>query len=310
MRGYLVKKGREYDLSKDVLIFDDPSMLKPLTNKIAWEMLTKLAEKPSHIAGIARELNLYRQKAYYYAEKLERAGIIRITREDNIRGGIARIYSPVCYAFCLDISGKGETLTNMQGFIDERTRNFFHPAIEDGELKGKIVVGSPEPHGPNMTVAKDGHLAATLAFFLGGWCRCKGNPIRLDIEVRARKEEGENLIAVGGPGTNLITASVNRYLPIRFDERNYWAGLSGRGRRFSSERDGLIAKVKNPLNPSNRIIVLAGVRHLGTKAAILAITKRHDEVFEDYEGEESWARVVRGLDRDGDGDIDDVEVLL
>jgi len=128
--------------------------------------------------------------------------------------------------------------------------------------------------------------------------------------VRARKEEGDNLIAVGGPGTNLITASVNRYLPIRFDERNYWAGLSGRGRRFSSERDGLIAKVKNPLNPSNRIIVLAGVRHLGTKAAILAITKRHDEVFEDYEGEESWARVVRGLDRDGDGDIDDVEVLL
>lgn len=310
LEGHLVKKVKEYDLSKDVLIFEDPSMLKPITNKIAWAMLRKLAEKPAHIAEVARELDLYRQKAYYYAEKLEKAGIIRIIREDNIRGGIARIYSPACYAFCLDLKGKGETVTNLHGIVDKATKSFFHPTIENGRLNGRIVVGSPEPHGPNMTIAKDGHLAAMLAFFLGGWCKCEGNPVMLDIEVRARKEEGGNLIAVGGPGTNLITARVNRYLPVRFDERNYWGGLSVRGKRFSSERDGLIAKVRNPLNPSSYVIVLAGVRHLGTKAAILAVTKRHREVLKEYEEEDSWAKVVRGLDRDGDGDLDDVEVLL
>jgi hypothetical protein len=35
--------------------------------------------------------------------------------------------------------------------------------------------------------------------------------IKLDVDVKAEKEEKNNLILVGGPGTNLLTQEINEY---------------------------------------------------------------------------------------------------
>ena len=46
-------------------------------------------------------------------------------------------------------------------------QKFFKEFIDNGIFDGKIVVGSPQPHGPFKTSARDGHYAAHLALFLG-----------------------------------------------------------------------------------------------------------------------------------------------
>src|SRR4030067_873445 len=89
---------------------------------------------------------------------------------------------------------------------------------ENGACEGKIVVGSPTPHGPFKTSARDGHYAAHLTFFLGQFAKMPTEfAIKLDVDVTAEKEEKNNLILVGGPGTNLLTQEINEYLPVRFN---------------------------------------------------------------------------------------------
>ena len=79
------------------------------------------------------------------------------------------------------------------------------------------MVGSPKPHGPFKTSARDGHYAAHLALFLGQFAKMPQEfAVKLDVDVKAGKEEKNNLIFVGGPGTNLLTQEINDYLPIKF----------------------------------------------------------------------------------------------
>ncbi|MFB6076510.1 MAG: hypothetical protein ABEK12_00070, partial [Candidatus Nanohaloarchaea archaeon] len=78
---------------------------------------------------------------------------------------------------------------------------------------------------------------------------------------------------------------------------------------YSEDATGFLAKTPHPDHPSSSVMVLAGVRRKGTVAALQALTEHHEPVLAGYEGEDKWATVVRGLDMDGDGKIDDVEVL-
>lgn len=55
------------------------------------------------------------------------------------------------------------------------------------------------------------------------------------------------------------------------------------------------------------MFLVAGVRNEGTEAAVRAF-KNLETLIEGYEGGEFY-RVVRGLDLDGDGEIDDYEVV-
>jgi len=128
--------------------------------------------------------------------------------------------------------------------------------------------------------------------------------------VKTEKEEKNNMILLGGPGTNLLSAEINRYLPIKFDEKNYWGGIiDHEDRCFNLDRDGIIAKIQNPYDKKNSIIILAGNRHIGTKAAILGATKYWRAIIGSYQNEDSWAVAVRGLDLDSDGKIDTAELL-
>ncbi|MFB6217321.1 MAG: hypothetical protein ABEJ72_10235, partial [Candidatus Aenigmatarchaeota archaeon] len=72
---------------------------------------------------------------------------------------------------------------------------------------------------------------------------------------------------------------------------------------------GIVAKAVNPEDTEKRVMVLAGTRTIGTKSAVLALTRHNDEILKDYEEEDNWARIVRGRDMDGDGKIDEIEVL-
>jgi hypothetical protein len=262
---------------------------------------------------------MHEQKVYYHIRKLERTGAIVVVREEKRKGATAKYFKTVSPAFGVEFPNgyrimQRPSLVSVNGQI----QGFFQEFInKNGSFDGKIVVGCPAPHGPFKTSARDGHYAAHLAFFLGQFVK---NPeefaIKLDTDVKAEKEEKNNLILVGGPGTNLLTQEINEYLPVRFimqsSENGFLLGgmVSQRTSRvYTADHAGLVAKIANPWDSSKRIIVVAGNKAVGTKACVLALTNFWSKTLHKYRrGDDAFAAVVQGFDLDGDGKVDSIEV--
>ena len=298
---------------KSILIFEKPTLLRPILNPLAWKILNLLVEKPMYPAEISRFLKIHEQKVYYHIRQLRKLGFLSVEKEKFIKGALARYYKVAYPAFGVELPfGERSLNTPNSVYMDEEIASFFYEFLTSSIFKGSIIVGSPEPHGPYKASSRDGHYAVQLAFFLGQFSKMPNRFIvKLDADVIAEKEEKNNLILIGGPGTNLITAHINKYLPIRFNEQNYWAGLTdSQGRTYNSDRDGLIAKIPNPYDEKKSLIVLAGLRYIGTKSSVIAITNFSKEVLKNYHGERTWATVIRGFDLDGDGKVDSIEKLF
>jgi len=286
---------------KEILIIKDPQKLKMMLNRLSWKILGLLSEGEMYPMEIAKKLGVHEQKVYYHIRKLVKAGAIVVTREEEKKGATAKYYKAVSPAFGIELPLGYRTIRRLSLLsMDEQLQGFFKEFIKkDGIFEGKIVVGSPTPHGPFKTSARDGHYASYLTFFLGQFAKMPEEfAIKLDVDVKAEKEEKSNLILVGGPGTNLLTQEVNEYLPIRFDMQSYMA-----------DTVGLIAKIVNPWDDTKRIIVLAGNKAVGTKACVLALTNFWKKTLKGYHGEDTFATAIQGFDLDGDGKVDSIEVL-
>lgn len=306
-------------MEKDILIFENQKKIQILSNPIAWKIIKLLAIKPLYTAQLAKELGIYEQSAYYYIRKLISIGAIKESGMDFIKGGTARLYTPTFTAFGIEMEGM-ETVsivndhTNTKRKAEEKfTKRFLREFIDDkNRLNGLLIVGSPNPHGIFKTSARDGHYAIQLAFFLGNICELPpGFIVKLDEDAKAEKElEDNNLIVIGGPGTNIVASEFNRYLPIKFNDENYWSGLVDENDRiYHLDSLGIIAKFKNPFNSNKHIILIAGVRSIGTKSAVIAFTNYGEKLFKNYSGKENaWEVLVQGYDMDSDGKIDYVDV--
>jgi DNA-binding transcriptional ArsR family regulator len=304
---------------KEIVIIEDPQKLKMILNRLSWKILVMLSEKEMYPLEIARKLGVHEQKVYYHVRKLARAGAITVVKEEKKKGAIAKYYKAVSPAFGIELPQGYKTIQRLSLIgMDEQIQKFFKEFIgKDGAFEGKIVVGSPTPHGPFKTSARDGHYASHLTFFLGQFAKMPEEfAIKLDVDVKAEKEEKNNLILVGGPGTNLLTQELNEYLPIRFNmqpsEQGFlFGGLVSRktSNVYTADAVGLIAKIVNPWDDTKRIIVLAGNKAVGTKACVLALTNFWKKTLKGYNGEDTFAKVIQGFDLDGDGKVDSIEVL-
>jgi len=276
---------------KEIAIFDDPQKMKMVLNKLTWKILLLLSEREMYPMELAKKLGIHEQKVYYHMRKLVKAGVVRLVKEEEKKGATAKYYSAAYPAIGIELPFGSRTVKNLPEFtVDEKLRRFFSPIVEEnGAFQGKIVVGSPDPHGPFKTVARDGHYASHLAFFLGQFAALPDDfVVHLDVDIKAEKEERSNLILVGGPGTNLITQEINDYLPIRFN---------------------MESSQVNPWDKDKRIVVLAGNKAVGTKACVIAISKFWRETLKKFDGQERFATVIQGFDLDGDGKVDSIEVL-
>jgi DNA-binding transcriptional ArsR family regulator len=304
---------------KEIAVIEDPQKLKMILDRLSWKILVLLSEKEMYPLEIAKKLGVHEQKVYYHIRKLARAGAITVVREEEKKGAIAKYYRVVSPAFGIELPQGYKTIQRLSLIgLDEQIRKFFKEFIgKDSTFEGKIVVGSPTPHGPFKTSARDGHYASHLTFFLGQFAKMPEEfAIKLDVDVKAEKEEKNNLILVGGPGTNLLTQELNAYLPIRFNmqpsEQGFlFSGLVSRktSNVYTADAVGLIAKIVNPWDNTKRIIVLAGNKAVGTKACVLALTSFWKKTLKGYDGEEMFAKVIQGFDLDGDGKVDSIEVL-
>ncbi|MEM2911044.1 MAG: helix-turn-helix domain-containing protein [Candidatus Bathyarchaeia archaeon] len=304
---------------KEIKMFDDPQKLKMILNKLSWKILVMLSEKEMYPLEIAKALGIHEQRVYYHIRKLAKAGAVTVVRQEEKKGAIAKYYKAKSSAFGIELPQEYKPIERLPTFEDyDKLQKFFSEFTrENGSFDGKIVVGSPTPHGPFKTSARDGHYASYLTFFLGRFTRAPEDfAIKLDVDVKAEKEEKNNLVLVGGPGTNLLTQEVNDYLPIRFNMKPSEQGFLFGGlvsqktsQVYTADSVGLVAKIVNPWDKSKRVIVLAGNKAVGTKACVLALTNFWEKTLKNYNGEDTFAVVIQGFDLDGDGKVDSIEVL-
>ncbi|MDY6769860.1 MAG: helix-turn-helix domain-containing protein [Candidatus Nanohaloarchaea archaeon] len=298
---------------KSVRLEESPGALRGLLNETRWQILTLLAERPRYPAEVADELGMHEQKVYYHVRELEDAGMIRVVEREEKGGAVAKYYTVEDYAYALELPYGDERLADFSLAEEpEALREFLHPFIANGAVNADIVVGSPDPHGPHQVRARDAYLASDLSLFLGQYGAFDRMRTREDVAVNSAGDFSGNMVLVGGPLTNLVTDHVNAHLPVRFETENFpFRELvsDATGETYDDDADGFIARAPNPDDPEHHVLVLAGVRMKGTRAAVMALTEHHDEVLSDYDGEDKWGRVVRGKDMDGDGTVDDIEIL-
>jgi len=306
----IVVRDKNRNLYGQTSVFFDKVPAKVLSNDISWKIIRTIEEKPKYAREIAKELSLNEQSVYYHIKKLLSCGIINVVEEQKIRGASAKKVLLSKDGIAILFKQPRMEFSRVQN-SHEKLCLFFNEFNKDNSFEGYIVVGSPEPHGPFRAVARDGHYAVQLSYFLG---KCTANPksfmVRLDTDIKAEKLYSENLILVGGPITNIITSEMNQYLQVKFAEPNYWSGLiDSEGNIYNGETDALISKIRNPYDSSKCIIVVAGIRHVGTKSAIIGLTEFSEETLKSYIGQPKYTVVIKGFDQDADGKIDHTEIL-
>jgi len=281
---------------------------KNLSSALAGKILKLLSSKPMYPIEIARELKVHEQKVYYHIRNLEGCGAIRVVKVEERHGATAKYYAVDQPAFVIKFKDLESTQRIFQFKGDSQ---FLEPFIKDGQLNALIIVGSPDPHGPEKARSRDGYYGMDLALFLGTFLNYvpKLN-VKLDTEARDEDIRSNNLILIGGPVVNKITQEVNSKLPVRFSKEDQWAIKSTiSGNVYPTDEAGLIVKTKNPFNSDKSILVVAGKRHSGTRAAIIAFLKHFKEITAgNVYNKNIMAKVVEGVDLDSDGIVDDVEV--
>jgi len=291
-------------LQYDNLVVLKPEALKAIDHSIRIRILKLLSKEAMYPIQIAKALKMHEQKVYYHVKKLLEAEAIEIIERKEIRGTTAKKFRPKDLNFAISLEFNGKDIKN----LDEETRDkkleeFLYPFVDKGKLNTKIVVGSPDPHGPHKARARDGHYAIDLAVFLGSFATIS-NQFVTQLDVDTDLDKKKNLIVVGGPVTNLTMARLNDSLPAKFSDKKPW-GIQGK-ESYTDDNIGLIAKLK--LN-GNSVLVVAGIRYGGTKAAVLALTRHTKLVLSRFTGQKNFYTIVQGFDMDGDGKVDSVEQL-
>jgi len=307
----IIEKNENYSAIPTQVIKADDVIGKVFTRDRI-RILTALADEPTYPRKLAEKLGMNEQAVYYHLATLKKMGLVYVSKKEEVKGAVAKYYSASFKSVSLVFSETGISVKPPQILsLSEAVMEFLTPFIKNGELNSKIIVGSPDIHGPYRAQSRDAHYAVELAAFLGSVSGRIGiGIVKLDTEVREDDLKG-NMIIVGGPVTNMVTNRINDNLPLRFElkeQNRIFSSITGR--IYYEDECGIIVKTANPFNPKSKVLVLAGKRFQGTKAAILAVTKHIDEVAKNNSFDPSIpARVVIGYDLDGDAIIDDIEFL-
>ncbi len=260
---------------------------------LAMKILALLVKEGLYPKEISRRLKENEQKIYYHIRRMKKNGLVEVASMEERAGAVAKIYRLRNPAFFMRF-GEFAPAARIP-----KSSSWLKPFVAGGRLNARIIVGSPDPHGPEKTRSRDAYYAVDLGLFIGTFLTGSGSSVCLDTEVTGMEE---NMIVIGGPVVNRVTKKINGRMPVRFDEKkNIYSSLTRK--TYRGDDFGLIVKLRNPFDGRKEILVIAGKRYSGTKAAILAFLRNFAEI------EESNAHVVEGLDSDGDGIVDDVRIV-
>lgn len=275
-----------------------PRKAKILSHDIRWKIMELLLnDKTLYAKNIAGLLGLTEQKVHYHLTMLRNEGLLIPTKVINIKRGRAKLFRPISGNFLL-------SLEKYEFFLKETAfrklfENYF---VTEGQFNGKIVVGSAEPHGKYDAISRDGFLAGNLCLYIGNHLPIQINAdfhnfVNTDLEyTKNSHNQEENLILIGGHITNTLTSQFSDTLKSKFGIYFIENRIVGIKDEYSHPAHGMIARFENPNNKGSWILVLAGVRSLGTRATIYSIISDCCDVFED--GDE-FITILKGKSPDG-----------
>jgi predicted transcriptional regulator len=297
------KENKYFSLDTKEINFKDLSSLK---GELVEKIINLLSNKPSYPKEIAKNLNIHEQNIYYYIRKLEQTGLIKVDREESINGSFAKYYSLSSDSIFVKFKKFKKSSK-----ILEKESNFLNPFIENGKLNSLIIVGSPDPHGPQKARSKDGYFGMDFALFLGSFLNYIPNSyVRLDTEVSKEELHNSNLIIIGGPIVNKISQEIQNSLQIYYDESKKGIYSKCSKKTYFADEIGYMCKIKSIYNKEKEILYLAGLRNSGTKAMILAFLKYYEKVkMPNLFDKKYKAKIVEGIDLNSDGVVDDLEFL-
>ena len=297
------KNGKSLMIKTQEIKLED---LPNLNNALAMGILKSLEAKEMYPKQIAKKLKIHEQNVYYYIRQLEKAKLISVARQENINGTVAKFYKLNSDSFFVKV---GEFRESSK--LEESGSEFLKPFIQNGELNALIVVGSPDPHGPQKARSKDGYFGMDLALFLGTFLNyVNESKVKLDTEVQEKDLHENNLIILGGPIVNKVTEMINKKMPIYFDEgkKGFYSTISKK--TYFHDEIGVINKTKSPFNKDKMVLVIEGLRNSGTKAAIISFIKKFKDLEKGNRFNESvHSKVVEGEDLNSDGLVDSAEIL-
>jgi len=269
------------------------------------EILKLLAAEPMYPAEIARQLRLPEQTVYYHMRSLVSAQLVQVHSEEQKQGGTAKRYSFPADSLSVLLSQRKTKSPRISR--QKRIPAFFEPFVRNGVFDARMVVGSPDPHGPYRSRGSE-FCATEVAMYLGGFCSFDYPLYYLDTELTEQQRKN-NLIALGGPKVNTLVNDANASLPIRFDKSDF-SIYSSLSKKKYTEDVGIVELVPNPFNQKSKLLVIAGSSHHGTRIGVLGML-RHQREFELGNSFESsvMAKVFAGFDEDSDGIVDTVEIL-
>lgn len=273
------------------------------SNPLSRKILKHLLEKPDYPRHIAEVVKANEQTVYYHIHLLHKAGYLKkITCPESPMGYSFITAEP---AFVVTLSAF-RPMNKLEGL--QKESRFLEPFIVDGRLDAKIIVGSPDPHGPQKARSRDGYYGIDLALFLGTFLNyIPTTMVKLDTEIQDKDLES-NLIVLGGPIVNHVTAKLNDTLPIRFIEGAIYSTTSKK--RYEADECAMILKTQNPFAKDKSVLIIAGIRHAGTRSATIAFLKNFDKVkLPNTINQKIFGHVIEGVDLDSDGIVDEVEFL-
>jgi DNA-binding transcriptional ArsR family regulator len=289
----------------------DSSSFSNLFNSTRMEIISLLSKKALYPSEIAKKLNIHEQNVYYHIKPLIDNNILLIKDKKEIRGTVAkRFYCPITNFALINNDEIKNWVTIQFHEKNSKLNLFFDPLLSNTSFNGSFVVGSPDPHGEFKAYSRDGHYAIDLALCLGKSVSLP-NPFSVKLDVDIKNDDlNNNLLLIGGPVTNTVVSLINDNLPVKFTYSKLWGLKSKKTNKvYIDDTIGLIAKIENPFNSNSSLFVLAGIRSIGTKSCVLALTRFSDRLLSTYSGQKRWYAIVQGFDLDGDGKIDNIEVL-
>lgn len=308
-KNFLLKTRGKRNIIIPIRIFEKPENIKLFSRPVGWKILGEFSE-PSCPMDVAKRLGLHEQKVYYYTNKFKDSRLLKEVKSEPRHGTIAKFYQVKDFAFGFRMDKIPEG-NEIKIHSPEHVKS-LEPFIIDGKLNAQIIVGSPDPHGPWKARASDSCCAIDFALFMGAFTRGRQVPnYKLDTELREKDLKG-NLILFGGPTANMVTRRINRELPIHFEVRRDLRRLKSdlSGKTYKGDEVGLIEIVDNPWDSNRKVLILAGKRFVGTRSAVIAWVKHTERIMKGNRfSPKIIARVVRGYDMNGDGVIDEVEIL-
>ncbi|MDD9954487.1 MAG: S-layer protein [Candidatus Woesearchaeota archaeon] len=266
-----------------------PEHVRATASPLAIQIIKLLAEESLHASAVAERLGEPEQKIHYHIKRLREAGLIAVDHIAEV--GSAKVLRLEAPAYAVRFKDFKQTKTN------PAYQEFLSPFIRNGKWDAQIVVGSPDPHGPEGARSRDGSYAIDLGLFFGTFLEFPAAPaVVLDTELRDWKQ---HLIVIGGPIVNKAAEKLNDVAPIWYEKRMFVTDET----TYDHEHAGIIVKMPNPLAQGKSVLWIAGKHHTGTRAAIVALVKHFAAVCTQD------VSVVAGLDTDSDGVIDDARFL-